>query len=241
MLNKRQLYKLVHDNTMLNDEKLSFLISGVIHLTENKISGDVVECGVWMGGSDVLLANTLLECRDERTFHLFDSFDDPHEPLPIDGAWALKKLGGLVNAKGRLNPIKGFYRRQTKIGPGDEKHVYDLLVNSVGYPKEKINIHKGWFQNTMVPCSQTIENIGLLILDCDFYVSIKICIENLYNKIVNGGVVVIDDYTPMDGCRKAVDAYLLGKKINDKPTMINGTSFEEYAGTNGGKVWIKKI
>lgn len=241
MLTKEQLYTIVKDNTMLNDQKLSFLVSGIHYLIENKVEGDIVECGVWMGGSDVLLSNILLEYKDERTFHLFDSFDDPHEPLPVDGAWLLNKLGKGVKATGKLQPIKGFYKRQTKIGPGDAKHVHNLLANVVGYPKDKVKIYKGWFQNTIVPNSKNIDKIGLLILDCDFYESIKICIENLYSKIVTNGFIVIDDYSPLPGCKKAIDDYLVDKKVSDKQTVINGTSFEEYTCLTGGSVWVKKI
>lgn len=241
MLSKAQLDTVVKNNTMLNDNKLSFLISGINHIVENKIVGDIVECGVWMGGSDALLANMLLEYKDERIFRLFDSFDDPHEPLPLDGPWVLGKLGGMARAKGRLQTIKGFYKKQTKIGPGNAKHVYNLLTNIIGYPREKIKIYKGWVQNTMVPYSKKIDKIALLTLDCDLYEPMKICIENLYIKMVNNSVIVIDDYSPLPGCKKAIDDYLEGKKINNKSKIINGTSFEEYVCLTGGSVWIKKI
>jgi len=238
---KVQLNALVKQNSMLNDSKLSFIASGTKAIVENKVAGDVVECGVWMGGADVLVSNMLLEYNDIRTFRLFDSFDDPHEPLPLDGAWMLKKLGGIDHAKGRLIPLKGFYKRQTKIGPGDAKHVYDLLTKAVGYPEENVKIYKGWFQDTMVPYSKRIEKISLLMLDCDFYESTKLCIENLYGKIEPNGVIVIDDYSALDGCKKAIDDYLADKTTSGSTKVINGTSFDEHTCLKGGSVWVKKI
>ena len=48
----------------------------------------------------------------------------------------------------------------------------------------------------------------LLHIDADWYASVKIVLENLYDKVVEGGFVVLDDYWRWPGCREAVTDYL---------------------------------
>lgn len=50
-----------------------------------------------------------------------------------------------------------------------------------------------------------IDKIALLRLDRDWYDSIKICLNNLFDKVVAGGVVIIDDVGTYDVCRKLVN------------------------------------
>jgi len=224
--------KLITKNTMLNEKKLTYLRKATKYVINKKIEGDIVECGVWNGGSVALIANILKKAHVYKTLSLFDSFDDPHEPLPIDGDFLINKLGGKTAAKGRLKPNKGFYKKITHgRGPGDEKYVYKLLTSIVGYPKEKVNIYKGWFQETLIRDSMNVNKISLLIIDCDFYIPTKLSLKYLYDKVVIGGIIVIDDYPTLEGCKVAVDEYIYSKRnINVK--QVNDT---------GCIYWHKKI
>jgi len=48
----------------------------------------------------------------------------------------------------------------------------------------------------------------LLRLDSDWYESTKQCLENLFDLVVDGGLVIIDDYYVWDGCARAVHDFL---------------------------------
>jgi hypothetical protein len=62
--------------TMTSHERISALCHAVRYITKNSIPGDIVECGVWRGGSMMAAALTLLGERDlARTLYLFDTFD----------------------------------------------------------------------------------------------------------------------------------------------------------------------
>lgn len=210
-----QLDSLIKKNTMLNYKKLNYLGESLLKIIKNKIEGDIVECGVWMGGCTAFLAKRLLEMQNIRTLRLFDSFDDPHEPLPIDGSFLINKLGGEKRAQGRIQPIKGYYKKVTKgVGPGDRKKVYDLLTKHVNYPKEKVKIYKGWFQNVFPKYSQRVEKISMLILDCNLYVPTKLCLDYFYDKLIPGGVLFVDDYGILEGCSVAVLEHFKNKKIS---------------------------
>ena len=50
----------------------------------NKIPGDIVECGVWKGGSMMVCALTLLAKSERRNLWLFDTFEGMPPPTKID-------------------------------------------------------------------------------------------------------------------------------------------------------------
>lgn len=225
MSTQTALDSLIKKNTMLNTKKLTYLENKLDTLLKRDIKGDVVECGVWMGGCSAFLAKKLLKENNIRTLRLFDSFDDPHEPLPIDGQFLINKLGGIGRAHGRIQPIKGYYKKVTKgVGPGDRKKVYDLITKYVQYPKEKVKIYKGWFQNIFPKYSQRVEHIMLLILDCNLYVPTKLCLDYFYSKLASGGVLFVDDYGTLDGCTKAVTEHFerLGLVVKNEVSDIPG-------------------
>ena len=61
---------------------------------------------------------------------------------------------------------------------------------------------------------------------CDWYASTKVCLEYLFDKIVSGSVVVIDDYCTYEGCRSAVDEFIKSKQIQVYLASIdNGCRF----------------
>ncbi|MCF6351474.1 MAG: TylF/MycF family methyltransferase [Cyclobacteriaceae bacterium] len=210
-----RIEKEVLDHTMVTLPALRNIIETTQYILDNAIGGSFVECGVWKGGSVALMAYVLKKGSDYRPIHLFDAFDDICEPdAAVDGERAILEVGGKHNATGKLNALKGIY--DVKGGHGDELKVQNLLTNSIGYPLEKLVFHKGWFQDT-VPMN-TIDKIALLRLDGDWYASTKVCLEHLYDKVVDGGVIIIDDYYTYEGCSKAVNEFWNLKKF--KPFTI---------------------
>ena len=66
----------------------------------------------------------------------------------------------------------------------------------------------------MPQVKSAIGPIAILRLDADWYESTKCALENLYDNVVSGGYIVIDDYMYWEGCRKAVDEFLAKKDFN---------------------------
>jgi hypothetical protein len=66
--------------------------------------------------------------------------------------------------------------------------------------------------------------IVFLHLDCDWYESVRLCLERFYDAVVPGGAVVFDDYGFWSGCRKAVDEFMTEHSINVRLTPIDSTS-----------------
>jgi len=65
--------------------------------------------------------------------------------------------------------------------------------------------------------------ISLLNLDTDVYEPAVTILENLYPKIVKGGILILDDYGVFPGETKAVDEYFKGKNIKIKKFPYSNT------------------
>ncbi len=204
--------KIVRKQTMLPYVNLVNLYEQARYCEKGNIEGDFVECGVWKGGAVGLMAlANLKNGAIRRRLHLFDAFEEicaPNEEF--DGAFAIKEvkqiLGSNVLVKGELTPLRGIYDNLG--GPGDINECKSLIEETIGYPSNYVNYYKGWFQNTIPIKSKEIEKIAILRLDGDWYESTKICLDYLFDKVVPGGFVIIDDYGLYSGCKKAVDEFL---------------------------------
>ena len=71
--------------TMTSAQNMFALYSAVRYLAQARIAGDIVECGVWRGGSCVVAALALQACGDtQRDFWLYDTFSGMPEPTGFD-------------------------------------------------------------------------------------------------------------------------------------------------------------
>jgi hypothetical protein len=169
----------------------------------NKVPGDVVECGVWKGGSMMVCALTILDAQQRRNLWLFDTFEGMSPPTEDDvdlyGRQAANLLEqddretGSVWALGTLDEVK-------------------TNIESTGYPKELVRYVKGRVEDT-IPGSAP-ERIALLRLDTDWYESTYHELVNLYSRLSLGGVLIIDDYGHWRGSRKATDQYFAEQGIH---------------------------
>ena len=57
------------------------------------------------------------------------------------------------------------------------------------------------------------EKIAILRLDTDWYESSKYELEQMYDNVVVGGVIIFDDYYHWDGQRRATDDFFKSKNI----------------------------
>ncbi len=78
-------------------------------------------------------------------------------------------------------------------------------MQATGYPSGQIHYIEGRVEET-IP-AQIPDSIALLRLDTDWYESTRHELEHLYPRLVEGGVLVLDDYGHWQGARQAVDEY----------------------------------
>lgn len=210
----RMAVELTKNYSMMPHINLFTLFEQAVYCEKKSIEGAFVECGVWKGGAVGIMAKAnLMYGTKRRHLHLFDAFNDiPAPNAAIDGERAIedvKNLAGIedkTKMEGQLIPMQGFYNKFG--GAGTIDICKELLENKLGYDSKFIHFHKGWFQDTVPKSINEIGPIAILRLDGDWYESIKVCIENLYDQVVPCGIIVIDDYGYYEGCTKAIDEFL---------------------------------
>lgn len=156
------------------------------------VKGDVVECGVWRGGMIAGIAEVL---GAERKYYLFDSFEGLPDATEIDGTAA-----------------KNWQADKTAAGYHDNcKAEIDYSVKAMTTAGVQFECISGWFDKTIPAFKKDIQ-IGLLRLDGDWYESTWVCLEHLFPLVVDGGLIIIDDYYTWTGCSRAVHDYLSSTK-----------------------------
>lgn len=204
-----EIYKKVRPYTMTSQERIISLCEAVKYVQDNHIDGDIVECGVWKGGSMMAVAETLSMTGDMcRNLYLFDTFEGMPPPIEND-----VDITG-VTAKNLLH-----HSDQERDESVWCRATLDIVKNALGntnYPNENIHYIKGMIENT-IPYSAP-DKIALLRLDTDWYESTKHGMEHLFPRLSKGGVLIIDDYGHWQGARKAVEEYI---ENNDIKILLN--------------------
>lgn len=193
----KEILQAVKPYTMTSPERIVSLVDAVQHVIRHDIPGDIVECGVWKGGSMMAVAKTLQHFGAQRNLHLYDTFDGMTEPEAVDADWMGQKAKALMDISEKDNSeIWGYC-------PLEEVR---RNLESTGYDGKLISYIKGAVESTIPDAIP--ETISLLRLDTDWYASTLHELEHLYPRLSVGGLLIIDDYGHWQGARKAVDEYL---------------------------------
>jgi O-methyltransferase len=193
----RATMKAVRDFTMTSHWQIFALIVAVRYVVDQRVPGDIVECGVWRGGSMQAIARTLLD-RDaaDRDLHLFDTFEGMPPPTEEDRRVAGPPARELLDTRPKTSTIWG-------IAALDDVRAG---MSATGYPAGRIHYHAGLVEDTLP--ARAPASIALLRLDTDWYASTRHELVHLYDRVSPGGVIIIDDYDYWEGSRKAVDEFV---------------------------------
>lgn len=208
--------------TLTGPERLFNLIEAVRHVERHGISGDIVECGVWRGGSMMAVAMTLLRLgNSNRHLHLLDTFEgmpapDHDRDVSLQGKSAVPEWEGQKNADGTGSTW--CYASLDEVR---------AALDSTGYPSSQLHFVKGLVEDTLPEAAP--ERISILRLDTDFYESTRHELNHLFPLLEHGGVLILDDYDYWGGARQAVDEYLAEHEIRLLLGRIGG----------GGRIGVK--
>jgi len=200
--NEKTLFDLVQPYTMTNTVRLWSLYSALKYLNNNEIAGDIVECGVWKGGN--LILSGMVEKHkpepsyDKRQIIGYDTFSGMTMPNSNEKKIGSKNLA--INKWKATN--KGKYVDWCY---ASLKEVSENYSNVVG--TDNLRLIKGAVEDTLQVKRSLPERIALLRIDTDFYESVLISLQVLAPRVVNNGIIIIDDYGSWSGCKKAVDEY----------------------------------
>lgn len=204
-----EIWKKVAPFTMTSKERIFSAIEAAKFIAKNKVDGDIVECGVWKGGSTMAILDALMQAKDtNRNVFLYDTFEGMSEPTEAD------KTSFDIKAEELLNTNTD--KEKNLVWAYSPLEEVKKNINATNYDVNRIHFVKGKVEDTI---PQTLPGpIALLRLDTDWYESTKHELEYLYPLLVRGGILIIDDYGHWQGARKAVDEYIAENKI---PLLLN--------------------
>jgi hypothetical protein len=188
--------------TMIGLKRLDNLHACIKSVLQSKVPGDFIEAGAWRGGATIFMRAALLAYGDpDRRVWVADSFEglptpDPAKyPADMERPWP---KGGFLAAS--LEEVKGNFAR------------YGLL-------DDRVLFLRGWFKNTLP--SAPIRQLAILRLDADMYESTLEGLQSLYAKVSPGGYIIIDDYSTIPVCKRAVDDFRAKNGIVDTIKQID--------------------
>jgi predicted O-methyltransferase YrrM len=186
----------VRSYTMASQSRLRGLYRAVRTVIDEGIPGDVVECGTAEGGSALLMAMTIKRHGGGRHLWAYDTFEGMPPPGDKDPTWANDFTGTLGHDVEHVREV--FHR-------------WDI--------REGFTLVKGLFEDTVPKAS--MEKIAVLHLDGDWYSSVKVCLDHLWDRVSPGGIIQIDDYGHWAGARRAVHDFLDSRGIRANLRFID--------------------
>ena len=185
-----EIYNIMKTNTLVDIYRCWEIWESVGQVVKS-IPGDVLEVGVWKGGTAGIIASRLAKADSSRTVYLADTFE------------------GVVKAGQNDSVYVGGEHKDTSI-----PEVEDLLKNRLKV--SNFQILKGIFPEDT---GAQIENktFALAHIDVDVYQSTKDIFNWVWPRMSKGGIVLFDDYgyTPCDGVAKCVN-----EMANDTDKLI---------------------
>ncbi|HTR58995.1 MAG TPA: TylF/MycF/NovP-related O-methyltransferase [Casimicrobiaceae bacterium] len=192
-------------HSMIGQKRMLQLQRTAEAVLEGGIPGDFIETGVWRGGACILLRAVLkAHGVTDRRVWLADSFaglppPDP-EHYPADRGDSLYTYPALAVT---LETVRENFAR------------YGLLDDQVVFLK-------GWFRDTLPKAP--IDRLAILRLDGDLYESTIQPLVALYDKVSEGGFIIVDDYNIFANCRAAVTDFRQSRGIVDRIHDIDGSA-----------------
>lgn len=210
-MNINKFIKIVKPFTMTSEERIISLFESLEYIRLNNIEGDFVECGVWKGGNilgmmEYLSYHNMLD----RKVWIYDTFEGMTNPEDDDVDFNNTKAKDIIDSVRCYSPLE-----EVKINLSSSSLPNDRLVYVVGDICETLDYEKN------IP-----NKISILRLDTDWYKSTKKEMEVLYPKLINNGVLIVDDYGHWKGSKKAVDDYITDQKLNLKIEKIDYTGIK---------------
>lgn len=209
--------------TMTGEARLRFLASAVGELVTAGVPGDLIETGVWRGGSGIVMRAALEESLfrlkgsglggGERKIFLADSFEGLPAPYQFDSKSAWNSGGLDLSNIDYLSVAEGDVRRN---------------LQTFGFDDDDFVTVKGWFHESLPTLAN--RRFALIRLDGDLYSSTMVALENLYPSLSPGGYLIVDDWA-IEECREAVEKYRSEHKITEEIKEIDGESV----------FWVKRV
>ena len=196
-------------HTMVGVKRLDNVRSLIENVLNSGVPGDLIETGVWRGGSTIYMRG-VLKAYDisDRSVWVADAFGFQfpagNEHGTTDKSYT--SLGTELLAKGISALPRGDQDKHALLVEGTSyEEVRDTFAR-YGLLDDQVKFLRGWFSETLP--TAPVEQLALLRMDGDFYDATRVALTSLYPKLSAGGWAIVDDYGTFSECRQAVHDYL---------------------------------
>lgn len=192
-------------HTMIGLYRLDNIERCAERLFADGIKGDFLEAGVCQGGATIFMRALQVAHREgHRRTWVVDSFEgvppsdkaeDRRYPYRLEEA----RQPWLACSEAR---VRSNFARYDLLGPG-------------------VMFVPGWLEETLPRAP--IGPLALLRIDVDLYSATASCLDLLYDKLVLGGFVIVDDYGMLECCRDAVDHFRARRGIEEPIQRVDAS------------------
>ncbi|MDG4807191.1 TylF/MycF/NovP-related O-methyltransferase [Micromonospora sp. WMMD1120] len=181
-----ELWPLRHE-ALNSIDGLTLLYNLAAQACARQLPGDIVECGVYNGGSAAAIGLAIRH--HPKRLWLYDSFQGLPTPTASDDRDAARFAGELI---------------------GDPSRVRARLAEA-GVRTDATILCEGWFDETFAQPGP--DAVALLHIDADFYDGVRAVLRHFYDRVVAGGVIIMDDFAWWEGTRRAFYEFCVERKI----------------------------
>jgi asparagine synthase (glutamine-hydrolysing) len=184
--------------TYLDTDALLDLRDRVREAESEDRPGSIIEAGCALGGSAIVLASTK---STHRPLLLYDVFGTIPPPSERDGQDVHGRYEVIL--EGKSDGIHGgrYYGYEPDLIGRVRRSMDEFGVRP---DSSNVTFVRGLYEETLYPSGP----VAVAHIDCDWYESVKTCLERIWPLVAPGGVAIIDDYDAWSGCRSAVDEFL---------------------------------
>jgi O-methyltransferase len=189
-------------------------INALNYILDNNIEGVIVECGVESGDFEYLWIEQLKKRNQIRDIYMYDTFNGLTEPGEYDYT-----ANTAVLYKMDANEVYNEWKKH-QINEITNTCCYCPLenvkkrLNETNYPQEHLFYIKGDVLDTLKIKENLPDKIAILRLDTDWYKSSLFELEMLYDRVVENGVIIFDDYYHWNGQKRATDEFFISRNLN---------------------------
>lgn len=222
----------VNAETMIGLRRLENIEHCVTDVVRRGVPGDLIETGVWRGGSTIFMRAVLAVLGETtRRVWVADSFQGLPRPnaaqYPADAQFDAR-----LQLMTRLGVPAEHQPRGARLFEAIRQRLHDPVLSVTleevrenfaryGLLDDQVQFLPGWFADTL-PCAP-IDQLAVMRLDGDLYESTIDALDALYPRLSPGGYVIVDDYGSLEACRQAVDDYRARHAITDEIRTIDQT------------------
>lgn len=171
------------------------LLSIVDGISRSSNVANFAECGCYKGHSSFAISKILKDNNFKEKFYIFDSFEGLSNPTDND----------ILDSDGKSvrQDLKSMLSGDNLKFIGDYESYKKLMLDF-----DFINIKKGWIPERF--CDVEDLRFSFVHIDVDIYEPTLDSLKFFYKRLINGGVIVIDDYSRpyWPGCDRAVNEFI---------------------------------